>query len=408
MRILIWGVNYYPEEIGIAPFNTGLGEYLTKAGHEVEMLTTFPYYPMWEKHAGDTGRLTRTDTVNGVLVHRCWHFVPRRPSGLKRILHEASFVITSTARALTLRRADVMVVVLPPLLLGAGAWLVGWLKRMRHVLHIQDLQPDAAVGLGMLERGWFVEVLRKIERFSYAKAARVSVISEGMMGALRGRGIERLVYFPNWIRSRGKPIERGLFRRRMGIGPDEFVMLYSGNIGVKQGLELVAQAAESVPGARLIICGDGAARPEIEELIAAKAMRNVKLLPVQPEEAYREMMVDADVCVISQRAGSGVASFPSKLLSCVAMGKPILAIADAESELARVVQEDGLGVWAAPEVGLAAAAMLGLLQSNRERLEQWSRNGDGGALRYEEGRVLGDFEGVLREVARDSQYRPAA
>jgi colanic acid biosynthesis glycosyl transferase WcaI len=399
MRILLWGVNYFPEELGIAPFNTGLGEYLTRAGHEVEMLTTFPYYPMWEKKAGDSWKLYRTDAVSGVRVHRCWHFVPRRPTGLKRILHEASFVISSTLRALMLDKADVMVVVSPPLLLGAGGWLVGRLKGMRHVLHIQDLQPDAAVGLGMLDWGWFIDVLRKLERFSYNKAARVSVISEGMLGTLKGRGIERLVYFPNWIRTKGKKMERGLFRRQMGIGEKEFVMLYSGNIGVKQGLDLVAEAAKRVADVQLLICGDGAARPAIEELIAARRMRNVKLLPLQPEEDYRQMMVDADVCVISQRPGSGASSFPSKLLSCVALGKPILAVADEDSELARVVREEGLGVSVAPEVEKIADVMRGLLQVNKERLEQWGRNGRGDVRRFEEGRVLGEFEGVLREVA---------
>ena len=158
MRVLVWGVNYFPEQVGIAPYNTGLCEYLAQAGHDVEMVSSFAYYPMWEKAAGDRGLLYRDDLLHGVKVRRCWHYVPPRPSGMRRILHEASFVATSTLRALTLKRADVMVVISPPLLLGAAAWLVGKLKRTPHVLHIQDLQPDAALGLGMLENGWFIKM----------------------------------------------------------------------------------------------------------------------------------------------------------------------------------------------------------------------------------------------------------
>jgi colanic acid biosynthesis glycosyl transferase WcaI len=385
--------------VGIAPYNTALCEYLARAGHEVEMVSTFAYYPMWEKVAGDRGRLYRSDIISGVRVHRCWHYVPPRPSGLRRIVHEASFVATSTLRALLLKRADVMVAVSPPLLLGAAAWLVGRIKGTPHVLHIQDLQPDAAVGLGMVDGKWFIDLLRRLERFNYRTAARVSVISEGMLRMLKGRGVERLVYFPNWIAGKGKEAKLGEFRAAWGIGRDEFVLLYSGNIGMKQGLDLVVEAAARVKEVRLVICGDGAARPELEKLIAARGAGNVTLLPLQPEEDYRRMMADVDVCVISQRTGSGAAFFPSKLLSCVALGKPVLAVADRESELARVVMEEGLGIWVAPDdIDEVAHAMRGL-PGSRERLGECARNGRAIAARFEEGRVLGEFEGVLKELA---------
>jgi colanic acid biosynthesis glycosyl transferase WcaI len=397
MRILVWGVNYYPEQVGIAPYNTGLCEYLTREGHEVEMVTAFAYYPMWERAPADRDQLYRRDVIKGVRANRCWHYVPRRPSGLGRIVHEATFVATSMARALALQRADVMVVVSPPLLLGAAAWLVGRIKRMPHVLHIQDLQPDAAVGLGMLDHKWFIAMLRRIERFNYRKAARVSVISEGMLRILKDRGVERLVYFPNWIGAGAQPVERGVFRASHGIGADEFVLLYSGNIGMKQGLELIVEAAARAKEVRLILCGDGAARPRIEALIAGRGARNVTLLPLQPEEDYRRMMADADVCVISQRPGAGAAFFPSKLLSCAGLGKPVLAVADRESELARAVLEEGLGFWVAPGgIDAVAEAMRGLRTA---KLADCALNGSAFAARFAEQRVLRDFEAVLKELA---------
>ncbi|HEX4085751.1 MAG TPA: WcaI family glycosyltransferase [Chthoniobacteraceae bacterium] len=398
MRVLVWGINYDPEQVGIAPYNAALCEYLARQGHDVEMVTTFPYYPMWKKAEKDRGRLYRSDVIRNVRVRRCWHFVPAQPSGFERIMHEASFVYTSFLRVLSLRRADVMVVVSPPLLLGAAAWLAGALKRTPHVLHVQDLQPDAAVGLGILEDGWFIEVLRALERFNYGAAARVSVISEGMLRILEKRGVKRLLHFPNWIVANGPAPARGAFRQARGIGPGEFLILYSGNIGMKQGLELIVEAVSRIDGIRLIICGDGAGRSAVAKMIDANGSRNVTLLPLQPDAEYRRMMVDADVCVISQRSGGGAAFFPSKLFSCVALGRPVLAVADAESELARVVQEHGLGVWVAPEMDALVTALRDL-QRNRAQLENCEANGKKFAERYEEARVLPRFEAVLREVA---------
>ena len=102
MRVVVWGINYAPEFTGIAPHNVALCDFLHDRGHDVEMVTTFPYYPTWQKRSEDRGQLYRTDLIKGVPVHRCWHFVPQRVSALKRILHEASFIFTSTLRLLTL------------------------------------------------------------------------------------------------------------------------------------------------------------------------------------------------------------------------------------------------------------------------------------------------------------------
>src|SRR4051812_7626985 len=201
MRVIVWGINYAPEFAGIAPHNVALCEFLDAEGHDVEMVTTFAYYPTWRKRDEDRGRLYRTDRVNGVPVHRCWHFVPERVSALKRILHEGSFIATSTLRALTLTRPDVLVAVSPPLLLGVAAWLVGKLKRAPFVFHVQDMQPDAAVGLGMLKASWFTRALYGLEAFAYRHAARVSGITQGMLRIFAAKGVpeSKLVYFPNAI-----------------------------------------------------------------------------------------------------------------------------------------------------------------------------------------------------------------
>src|SRR3989440_4919019 len=305
MRIIVWGINYAPEFTGIAPHNVAVCEFLVGQGHDVEMVTSFPYYPTWQKRPEDRGKLYRTDLLNGVPVHRCWHFVPGRVSALKRIFHEGSFVFTSTLRALFLRHPDVFVVVSPPLLLGVAAWLVGKLKRAPFVFHVQDMQPDAAVGLGMLKANWFTRALYGLEAFAYRHAARVSGITRGMLNAFKSKGVpeSKLIYFPNAIDlGRGEVAPaRGEFRKRQGFAENDFLAVYAGNLGVKQGLEVLLETAALVQGQRIrfLICGDGAQR----EVFAARAreikLPNFSMLPLQAGPDYPALLVDADVCFIT-------------------------------------------------------------------------------------------------------------
>jgi colanic acid biosynthesis glycosyl transferase WcaI len=236
MRIIIWGVNYTPEPTGIGPFNTGMAEWLAARGHEVEMVTTFPYYPSWRKRPEDKGRLYGTDVLNGVTVRRCWHYVPARVTALRRMVHEASFLATSWVRMATLRRADVIVAVSPPLPLGIPVWLISRLWRRPFVFHVQDLQPDAAVGLGMLRPGRFTKLLYALEAFAYRKAAAVSGISDGMLDAFRRKGVEaqRRWFFPNWVADtmpgqaevRAREAARAAFCSRHGIDPRLPLLVY--------------------------------------------------------------------------------------------------------------------------------------------------------------------------------------
>src|SRR3954454_18234685 len=305
MRVIVWGINYAPEFTGIAPHNVALCEFLRARGAEVEMLTSFSYYPTWRKRPEDRGRLYRTDRINGVPVHRCWHFVPARVSALKRIIHEGSFVFLSTLRALFLSRPDVFVVVSPPLLLGAAAWFVGKLKRAPYVFHVQDMQPDAAVGLGMLQQGWFTRALYALEAFAYRHAARVSGITRGMLKTFRSKRVpdSKLIYFPNAIELKNDEAApaRGEFRQRHGFRADEFLAVYAGNLGVKQGLDVLLETAALLRDKRIrfLICGDGAQR----EVLAARAremgLPNFSMLPLQEGRDYQSLLVDADVCFIT-------------------------------------------------------------------------------------------------------------
>ncbi len=408
MRVHVWGINYAPELTGIGPHNAALCEHLARAGHEVKMFTSFAYYPAWKKAKTDRAQIYRTDFIAGVDVHRCWHFVPRRLSTRKRIAHELSFVLTSLVRVLFAPRPDAMMIVSPPLLLGAAAWFACALKRIPFVFHVQDLQPDAALGLGMIRRGFFTRLLYGFEAFAYGKAARVAAISTGMIEVLAGKGVARakLVLFPNGVRFPAAETRRrtNRFRLRHGFSADDFLAVYSGNFGVKQGLRILVEAARLSTNARvkMVLCGEGGQREELAALAARDGLGNVIILPLQPEADYHDLLAEADVCLIPQEAGSGGAFFPSKLLPALAFAKPVLAVADADSQLAREIRSGGFGQNVAPGHAAALAHALDELSHQPEMLAGFSVAARKHAEQWEQGKVLGDFERTLREVVAKS------
>ncbi len=447
MKVLVWGINYAPELTGIAPYNQTLCEHLQTVGmarcavrssqrndptikyesqrddpptisgkrqrddsateDSVSMVTTFAYYPAWKKAEADRGQLFRADTVNGVKVYRCWHYVPAKVSSLKRIFHEATFVGTSFFRLLTLPTPDVYVAVSPPLLLGLAAWLLTRFRRAPFVFHVQDLQPDAAMALGMLKPSTFTRLLYWLEAVAYRKAAGVSGISQGMLNAFARKGVEkeRQIYFPNPVAmpAWSEFPAAGAFRARHGFKPEDFLAVYSGNLGIKQGLAILVEAARELQKSplpvKIVICGDGAARPQIEAAIQAKNLSNLALLPLQPKEQYPELLVDADVCLITQQAGSGAAFFPSKLLATLAYARPVVGVADDASELNRAIKVGEFGECVQPGDARQLAHTLGRLAADRSQLAQYGAAGRKYVEQFESAKILSHFTNELRRVA---------
>ncbi len=406
MKVAVWSINYAPEAVGIGPHTTALCEALRDAGHEAWAATTFPYYPSWRKAPEDARCLYRTETIRGVRVLRCWHYVPRRPSAAKRILHEASFVLTSFLRQLFAPAPDVYVVVSPPLLLGAAAWVLGLLKRRPFVFHVQDLQPDAARSLGMLPPGPLMRLLYGLERIAYRKAAVVSGISRGMLDVFVRKGVpkERTLFFPNTV---ALPPEReaaggdGSFRRAHHIPEGTLLLVYSGNMGRKQGLDVLLKTALLLPDldCAFVLCGDGAAAEELKKEVEAlpSEAAPVYVLPLQPEDRYRAMLLDADLCIVSEQSGALACFLPSKLLSILALARPALLLAGEESEMVRLNKDGGFGLAVPSRRPEEIAAAIRQADGNRSRLAAMGRAGRTFVARYERGAVFPLVIGFLEE-----------
>jgi colanic acid biosynthesis glycosyl transferase WcaI len=410
MKIILWGINYRPESTGIAPYNAELAEFLAGKDYDVSVVTGFPYYPHWRKNAGDHRQLYRDEQINGVNVCRCAQYVPERVTTVRRIFHELSFGLTSLLRVLFLPRADIYVVVSPPLVLGFFAWIATRLKRSSYVFHVQDLQPGAAVGLGMVKGRGFIRALYALERFAYRHAAAVSGISDGMMEEFRLKGVRarRRIHFPNWLRTTAQvPRPRGEFREKFDISADHLLAVYSGNLGRKQGIDVLLEAAQQLQSKpiTLVIAGAGAEREALAERVAKLDLPQLRLLPLLSDDDYAAMLADADIGLITQASGTGKYFFPSKLLSLLQAGLPVATVADADSELARAVVEGGFGVNIAPGRAAALATALDELQANPERRAQL-RARTRWVQRFSPAIVLPQFAQQLEQLAGDTRGLP--
>ena len=420
MKVILWGINYAPESIGIAPFNRELCEYLAGRGHDVTAVTSFAYYPRWRKEPADRGQWHRAETAGGVKLHRCWCYVPAKVTTLRRIAHELSFGLVSMLHLLARPRADVYLVVSPPLGLGFFAWVTTRLKRSRFVFHVQDLQPDAAVGLGMLRSGWLVRALYGLERLAYGKADKVSGISDGMMTAFHAKGVPpaKRALLPNWLRTAADAPRAGndrpAARRFFGIVDGTLLAFYAGNLGRKQSLEILIEAAallQNLPAAeaakvRVIIAGDGAARPGLEQCLREHPGAGVQLLPLLSERDYARLLGAADVALITQAAGTGRFFFPSKLLSVLAAGLPVVAVADDDSELSGAVRAGGFGRTVRPGDALGLAEILRSLSECGHPLDTWAGRTNW-VRQFSREAILPRFEQMLLAVAQVPGRQPA-
>jgi colanic acid biosynthesis glycosyl transferase WcaI len=291
------------------------------------------------------------------------------------------------------------------LILGTAAWFVSLVKGAPFLFHVQDLQPDAAVGLGMLREGWFTRALYWLEAFAYRNAVRIAGISPEILAAFRHKGVpeEKLILFPNSVElpaPAGLP-QRGSFRQKHGFAPNELLAIYAGNLGVKQGLEILLDAAKTLrgnAGIRIVLCGDGAERAHLEEEVRRRQLANVSMLPLQRGRDYEELLVDADVSFITQQSGSGNAFFPSKLLVTLAHFSPVITVADEGSALADAVKEGKFGLNIPP--GQPAELARALLEISRDpaRRQMWGKSGREYIQRFERTHVLTQFVAKLKSI----------
>lgn len=375
MKILVYGINFAPELTGIGKYTGEMARWLAEAGHEVRAITAPPYYPAWQVGESHRADRYRRETWHGVRVFRTPLWVPQRPGGLKRLLHLGSFAISSLPVLIAQWRwkPDVVWVVEPPLMCAPAAVAFASLRGARSWLHIQDYEVDAAFDLGLIQGATLRRCVERAERWLMRRFDRVSTISGRMVERARAKGVaaERVVHFPNWVDIGGIAPLAGPspYRAELGLAPDAVVALYAGNLGNKQGLDILAELARRVqddPRIQLVIGGNGSGKADLQA--RCMGLSNVRFLDLQPLERLSDWLGLADVHLLPQRADAADLVMPSKLTGMLASGRAVLATARADTELCRVVEHDAAcGVVVPPENPTALAEALRALAADPAR-----------------------------------------
>lgn len=415
MRVHVFSTNYVPEKNGMAPFATGLCEHFASKGHQVTAITAFPYYPAWRVWDGYRGRLYQREHINNVRVRRVWHFVPSRASSLlQRLAHDLSFTFSVFLAGLFTGGFNVICCVCPPPTLALTAYLLAKIHRRPYVIILTDLASDAAVATGILKDGLAVRLARAIEGFAYRKADRVVCICDGFVEKLRARGIvpERLKLIPLWgDTQRVYPIAGATeFRRVNQLTQGQFLVMHTGNMGKKQDLMNVVRAAElskDLTDLVWLLVGHGEERSAIEEAIRQRQLRNIVLLPLQPAEGLAEMYSAADVLLLNQKAAVVDSVIPSKLLTYMAAGRPVLAAVSDRSETARYVERAKCGLIVHSEDPRALVEAALSLRGEPALREQLGSNGRAYVQQhFTKEKVLQEYDLLLSCYA--DEVRPGA
>lgn len=374
MNVLLITLNYAPELTGIGVYNTDFAEYLTGEGHQLTVFCTFPYYPRWKKDPKYRFKFFQTERIAQVKVQRCYTFVPSTPSSVKRILHEGIFAFFAFWRILLGARPDVTVAISPPFLGIVATASATRLRRIPLHIHIQDLQPDAAIDLGMLQGRVLIRVLHALERFAYNSASLVSCIGESMLARVKAKGVpeEKLMLFRNWVNIEWESVPSSSgegFRTMHGLG-SKFLVLHAGNMGEKQSLDILLDAAaiaqQKGDDMHFLLVGDGGRRKELEAMAEEARLKNVLFLGVQPEHEFKNILRTADLSVLLQRSSVKDIVVPSKMLNILASGSPIIASVHHESETARILEELTINVIVPPEDAAALYARICEFRKNPE------------------------------------------
>ena len=410
-NILILTLVFPPDNVSTAHIMGDLAADLRGYGHSVTVLTTAPHY----NHDAEAERAQPIRRLWGPLLGKSGYqgiqvFHTRMPKkGSNVFLRLAAWVgfhkLSILAGLTIVPKADIIIAPSPPLTIGAVAWLIGCLRGSRFVYNIQEIYPDIAIRLGALKNPSIIRLLCRLEGFVYGRAAKITVITPSMQHNLLGKGVppSKIEIVPNFVDMVDmRPLPKdNPFSRNHGIH-DKFVVSYAGNMGVPQGLEIILEAARLLKQEKRItfmMIGDGMQRKPLRRRSETLGLDNLIFLPHQPYSRVAQIYSASDANLVPQTREAGFDAIPSKVYRIMACGRPVIAVTDAASDLARLVTDSGCGFVVRPNSSQELAAAVVRAFSDRDN---WLDRGVAGRAyvseRYTRKAVTSRYDRIVREL----------
>jgi colanic acid biosynthesis glycosyl transferase WcaI len=389
MKLLLLCPHFEPDlHAATGEVMTQLVHALARRGHEVDVVTSLPWYQGHRVHEDWRGRPWRTERTDFGRVVRVHPFPTDKGNIPARAVGFVGFTGLATGAALALRGHDVVMGMSPPIFLGEAAELIGRVRRAPVVFNVQDIFPDVAVELGALTDPRLVRVAGALERRLYRRADAVTVLSRDQADNVAAK-------LPPDQRHKVRTIQNFFdpakivptspdtpYRREHGL-TGKTVVMYSGNVGLSQSFDLVREAAHrwrDRPQVHFVINGEGAARPAVDRWAAGSP--NVTVAGFQPRERVSEVLGSADLHLVLLKRGLARSSTPSKLYGILGAGRPVLASIDEGSEVDRTIAEAGAGAAVPPEDPEAFVAALDRLLADPAGLRAAGERARAWALRW--------------------------
>ena len=376
LKLLVLCPHFDPDTAPTGAVMSRIVEELGALGHEVHVVTSLPWY---REHRVDEAWSTvrwrdRTAITGwGTIARLDPHAGGDKRNLVRRAVGFIGFSVVSIVAGVLAgrrgRRVDAVIAMSPPLTLGLTGWIVATCRRAPLIFNIQDVFPDAAVETGAITNRWVIGAARALEKVSYLSSSRVTVLSQDLadnvVSKIGASKATRVVVIPNFVDTeRIVPLDAATdYRRELGL-TDRPVVMYAGNIGYSQSLEMLVAAARARPDVDFLINGTGSARSELER--SARGLTNLIFGDFQPPERLSEVLATGDIHVVPLRRGLGRVSVPSKTYSIMAAGRPIVAAVDAGTEVTRLVDGARSGLVVPPDETESFIAAIDRLVSDRD------------------------------------------
>lgn len=406
MKILIYGLHFKPDLIGIGKYTGEMTDWLFNRGHKIRVITAPSYYPEWKLKQRF---LWYKKEDNPYLIWRCPIYVPSQPKGFTRLLHLLSFALSSVPILIKYLswKPEYIISIEPPFFTTPFTLLYSKLTKSKSILHIQDLEIDAAYSLNILKKGFFYKIIKKIEKFILNRFDIISTISPAMKMEILQKGVRKdtVHILPNWADTENihPTINNKYLRNRLSIKLKQKIILYSGNIGKKQNLKSIINIAEKMQtddnGCIFLMVGDGASKKRLVEDVKNRNINNIVFLPLQPLEDLGALLTMADIHLVTQDKNISDYVLPSKLTNILSVGGVSIISANPETQLSQLVKKHGLGYLIKPDSESELYAAINHLLINKSQHSTISTNARKYAEKYlSKERILRNFENNVLNI----------